>query len=739
MNSQPEIISVIRNNILFAEISDEALLQISEILSLVEVTQGTVIYNKGEVVDGLYLVQKGDVQIFAERDNEQYILSNASEPYLFGEFLLQGDSVRSTSAVSLVDTQLLFLSRDLFNSFLLRMPVEGAIIGSRIVNRLCWNQITLALRLCHLFVGLSDDIVRSLISKIDITTVPANTVLIPQNTVTNELYIVIDGLFQISRKNEEGEVNKLGVLGRGEVIGEVSVICETPRSSQVKATRDSTVAKLTRNSFEEILQKYPVEINQTFVKSVVSHLRRNAPNKAKPAETFALVILSPTLDVNGIRSLLVKELNHYGSSIALSSEDVDEAFSQIGAAQSEFNDSINTALLQWLSEQESAHRHIIYTVDNKASNWTLRCLRQADHIVFCADASDSSEIGDIEQLVIDEVFDKSIKKSLVLIHSVSTSVPTNTARWINHRQVNMHHHVKQGHQADFGKVARFLTGNAIGLVLGGGGARGFAHIGVMRAFKELNIPVDLIGGNSMGAVIAAQYAMQWDYQEMINRTQHLCLQGDQFTLPIMSIFSGERMTAGLHKMFDDICIEDLWINFFSISCNISRATVMTHDQGTLLTAVLNSNAPPGLFPPQVVDGDLLVDGALLNNVPVDVMARFNEGGTIIAVDVNAREDLLNNTDNAGGMSGWRLLLNKLNPMSEKIKTPSMIEILSRASIIGGLAQRKKLMKGIADLYIQPAVSQFSLVAYKEAEKIERAGYHSAKKELLQWLQDKKTD
>jgi len=189
-------------------------------------------------------------------------------------------------------------------------------------------------------------------------------------------------------------------------------------------------------------------------------------------------------------------------------------------------------------------------------------------------------------------------------------------------------------------------------------------------------------------------------------------------------------------MFSDSCIEDLWLHFFSVSCNISRAIVMTHDKGSLLSAVLNSNAPPGLFPPQVVDGDLLVDGALLNNVPVDVMAKINDGGTIIAVDVNAREDLLDNTDNTGGMSGWKLLINKISPNTKKVRSPNVIEILSRASIIGGLAQRKKLMDGVADLYIQPPVNDFSLMAYKDADKIEKVGYLHAKKVLQQWLENK---
>jgi NTE family protein/lysophospholipid hydrolase len=165
---------------------------------------------------------------------------------------------------------------------------------------------------------------------------------------------------------------------------------------------------------------------------------------------------------------------------------------------------------------------------------------------------------------------------------------------------------------------------------------------------------------------------------------------------------------------------------------------MTHNSGSLLTAVLNSNAPPGLFPPQVVNGDLLVDGALLNNVPVDVMAEMNEGGTIIAVDVNAREDLLNNADHSGGVSGWQLLLNKFNPMSDSNNnSPGLIEILTRASMIGGLAQRKKGMNGIAELYLQPPVNEFSVMAYKDAGKIEEVGYQYAMKELQEWLRNKK--
>ena len=209
MNIYPDIVSIIRKNILFLDLEDEILFQIAETLQLQEIAQESVIYKQGDVADGLYLVVSGEVLIFAERDNEEYILSHAPATYLFGEFILQGNSVRSTSAKALVDTRLLFLSRDSCRSFVSHFPEKGAMIGARIVNRLCWNQTTLALRLSHLFVGLDEDIVRALINQMELQSIPSNTLLIGQDTISHELWIIVDGQFQLNQitiKRKDGHL-----------------------------------------------------------------------------------------------------------------------------------------------------------------------------------------------------------------------------------------------------------------------------------------------------------------------------------------------------------------------------------------------------------------------------------------------------------------------------------------------------------------------------------------------------
>lgn len=730
--SHRQLIELIGQNILVAGSRPELLATIADGLRFVAADQGTLIFSQGQEANGLYLVMHGTVQIFSEHDNHRVIMSHSSKGHLFGEFLLCGNSMRSTSALALTDCNLLFWPVETFSKLLLQQPEDFTPITTRLVRRLGWNQTMLALRLSNLFIGLNEQIVRDLLNQLTIRSIPANTLLLKQYDPAEYMCIVINGQFQVSREDENHQSETINLIGRGETVGELGLISGGKRTATVTALRDSTVAYLNRNAFERLLKQHPVEINQTFIRSLISHLEKNTQVKTTSANTFALINLSPQLDAVEFTQYLLKGLQIHGFARVLTSAIIDQAFMRQGAAQCKFSSPDNASLVQWLSEQELVHEHIVYLADTQLNQWTRRCLRQADHVLFLADANDSPDVTAFETQLLVELNNNSVKKTLVLQHPKDTRTPAGTSGWLKPRQLDTHHHVRQNLQSDFDRLARFVTGKALGLVLGGGAARGFAHIGVFKALKEQGIAVDMVGGNSMGAILAAQFALQWNEKSMLENTRQLCMQGDRLTLPLVSLFSGKTMTTALAKLFGDTHIEDLWIPFFCVSCNISRATLMTHRQGTLLSALLSSNAPPGLFPPQVNNGDLLVDGALLNNLPVDVMRELNPAGNIIAVDVNEREDLLNNTDSLGGVSGWQLLWNRLNPLAPRINMPGMVQILTRAGMIGGLAQQKKMRDGLADLYLRPPVKHFPLTGYKRAQAISDAGYHYAREQLQKW-------
>jgi len=735
MYSQPslrnDIAALLAENILLAGSRSDLLEDIAAGVQSLSVNKKEVIFHQGEEASGLYFVVKGNVQIYSEQEQNRLILSHAAKNHLFGEFLLCGNSMRSTSAQALTDCDLLFWPIEDFSSLLAERPNDFLAITSRLVRRLNWNQTMLALRLSTLFIGLNEDIARELINSLTFKSIPANTLLLKQHDPAEDMCIVINGQFQVSQSTSDNQQEIIAHIGRGETVGEMGLICSSERTANVLALRDSTIAYLNRHAFERLLKQHPLEINQTFIRSVISHLGKNKPANTTNANTFALINLAPQLDAHEFCLSLSDFLQRLGLARILTSDIVDQAFMRSGAAQCQLSDLDNASLVQWLSEQELIYEHIIYLADPTLSQWSRRCLRQADHVLFLVAAEDDPTVSALEAETLNELNNRQIKKTLIIQHALSTSNPGGTSRWLAVRHCDSHYHVRR--RSDFGRLARFLTGNALGLVLGGGAARGFAHIGVMKALKEFDIAVDMVGGNSMGAILAAEYALHWDEEQMLEKTHQLCVKGDRLTLPIVSLFSGKTMTAALAELFGDLCIEDLWMPFFCVSCNISRATLMTHRQGTLLAALLSSNAPPGLFPPQVSNGDLLVDGALLNNLPVDVMRTFNPSGPIIAVDVNERVDLLDNSNTVGGVSGWQILWSRLNPFAPRIQLPSMAQILTRASMIGGLAQHKKMREGLADLYLQPPVNHFSLTNYNQAHAIAEAGYRYARDNLEAWM------
>ena len=219
---------------------------------------------------------------------------------------------------------------------------------------------------------------------------------------------------------------------------------------------------------------------------------------------------------------------------------------------------------------------------------------------------------------------------------------------------------------DLGRLARILAGCAIGVTLGGGGARGFAHIGVIRALEEARIPIDMICGVSMGAIIAGQYAMGWDWPTMIRSNKRLLADrrlNTDLALPLFSLSSGRRFRSALKTFFGEIEIEDLWLSYFCTSCNLSSSELVVHRRGRLWWSVNASNAIPGLLPPVLDGGQLLIDGGVLNNQPGDLLKEVC-GGPVIVSMVSPRKDLAMDESFTEMPSAWRFLRSRLNPFEK---------------------------------------------------------------------------
>jgi predicted acylesterase/phospholipase RssA len=330
----------------------------------------------------------------------------------------------------------------------------------------------------------------------------------------------------------------------------------------------------------------------------------------------------------------------------------------------------------------------------------------------------------------DECGDSS-NRALVFIHPEGTSRPSGSEQWLSMLPADEHYHVLQGRNSDIGRIARLLTGNAFNLVLSGGAACGLAHIGVIRALEECEVPIDSVSGTSMGAVIASQYAMGMGYADLIRNNRWLWVLSRPMkdrTLPLISFIRGRKFDHVAKMIFREIKIEDLWLPFFCISTNLTTAVAIIHRKGPLFKAVRATSSVPGLVPPVVQNNEILVDGGILNNMPVDIARRFFKG-KVIAVDVTDSKVL--SSSQSEFPSPWKVLWDRMIPSKNRDYVPNILDIIYRSAIVGS-RQKTEKAKLDADLTIELPLERFKFLEFESFDEIVEIGYQYGKKRIQEW-------
>jgi len=292
-------------------------------------------------------------------------------------------------------------------------------------------------------------------------------------------------------------------------------------------------------------------------------------------------------------------------------------------------------------------------------------------------------------------------------------------------------HIRPELDRDMARLARIESRSAVGLVLAGGGARGFAHLGVFKALQERGIEVDFVGGTSIGAVMAALVAADQPLGQttaITRRAFGINPTRDFNWLPLISLIGGRRLRRIVDQAMTDLFgfapdIEDLWKNCYCIATNYSQAREQVIGSGPLCEALLASTAIPGALPPAVVDGDLLCDGGTFNNFPVDVMRKVRGVGTVIGVDLNARKPRRMEFDTVPGT--WALLRDRLRPYKlRRYKLPSLAAYLMNVTILYSMS-RTRHAQGLTDMYFNPPLDRVGLLEWKRFDDIVQQGYAHA--------------
>lgn len=527
---------------------------------------------------------------------------------------------------------------------------------------------------------------------------PGGDVLFYEGESADAVYLIARGSLGAFRKRDD-EIQSIGEMFAGESVGELGVLTGRPRVATVRALRDSELLKLPGSHLETLANQFP----QALLGLARLALKRAGQGGARRYDsaprTIALLPQCAGVPIREFASQLLMRLSRFGRVRLLTSSDAHHS-------------------IAWCLEQEEDARFVLYLADETSGDWRERCRRQADAWLLVALADDTpGAFAEVLQAVPHP--DAPRPEHLVLLHRDKPRLGAGK-RWLKTRPRAQLHHVR--HEPDVGRLARLLCQQALGLVLSGGGARGFAHLGVIKALREANFEIDAVGGTSMGAVIGAGLAADWSTEEMIEVFRRAFYDTNplsDWTLPLISLVSGHKQSKLLQDSFGSRDIEDLILPYFCVSANLTHGNAVVHRSGPLWYWLRASTSIPGIVPPLMHRGEVYVDGGVINNFPVDVMRDLHHG-EIIAVDVGGDYRLRAEQDETELPPIWQLFSEWFGPK----RRPTLRQVLLRAGMVnsGSAAQQAR---ALSSLLLAPPLGDIDLLEWKAYYRAIDRGYQYA--------------
>ena len=547
------------------------------------------------------------------------------------------------------------------------------------------EHIIFLIRQSGTFADANDECVRSLAKVVSWMTVPGGSTLFSQGEPSTAMFITVNGLLGAYVRNGAGDVILVGRIGPGGLIGEMGCVAGEPRSATIHALRTSEVLKVSWEDIEPLARAHPALLF-SLCRTVIGRMRGLVEGKPPQTKLRTLCLLphGNNREIQTFTDDLIAELKKLGPTFLVTKATCQDY------------------LTDQLFALEASHDYIVYLADNTKTAWTRLCLQQADSVLILAQGADAPQ--PIEPFA--DVVSSAISTDLVLLWP-GTIIPGKTGPWLDTLRPRAHYHVRSAH--DVGRVARLLTGNGLGIVLSGGGARGLAHVGVRRAFAEHDIAIDAVVGTSIGALVGASVAMEWDHLTSRARAHQFSRKHPllELVLPRRSLLSGRNLRASLEEWYGDTEIEETPVRYACVSANLTTSGTNVHFRGKLKTWVLASTSLPGIFPPVLEKGSLHIDGGVVNNLPTDIIRSMGVG-FVVAVDVGQVSEQGVASDVPG--SGWML--------------PNIIEILMRVATMGSDA-RYISSRQQCEVLLNPNLLSVDLLDFRAYDRAMQIGYDCA--------------
>ncbi|PRY85986.1 cyclic nucleotide-binding and patatin-like phospholipase domain-containing protein [Mongoliibacter ruber] len=561
--------------------------------------------------------------------------------------------------------------------------------------------------LSNLFGEVEEAILREIFESGVVRQIDTGDYLFKQGEGQNELFIVLSGRLRAIQE-AEGKSVILGDIAEGEPVGEIALFTNEPRMASVMAVRKSSVLEINQNHYRNIVSKSP-DFAAALTRFVINRLRRNVLQQHVEAapKNIALIHLQPQDDLTDFLFDLKDQLQKDFLATKLHKQ----------------GDVPTERLFESLESHKGTN--LMYC-SGQDQEWTKHCLLYADLVLVVSDFDTDREIHEVEAahgLYQGHILNK--KTFLLLLHPEGSTKPSGTQAWLRERPVNLHLHIRRNHKKDLRRLSRMLTNKAVGLVLGGGGTKGYAHVGAVKALLNAGLEVDFVGGTSAGAIygLAMTYS-DFDFDKIDQICKQSAVQEDGVNDFFLNIFSNKAKTGTedfIQKLFGEQDLEDLWINSYCVSTNISNSEVRVHNKGKIREQVQASFALPGVFPPVVIDDQVYVDGGVSDNLPVDPMYRYPIKH-IIAISLNGSEP--EDVDSENFAKKWEKLKDSFGK-NKKYDSPVLTSVLVNSMTLNS-RQKEEITKSKVSLYFEMNLRAVSLLDDSKWEKVVKKGYEQTR-------------
>ena len=717
-------------------LSEETLHQFATSLEIVTLAPSEILFHEGDRDDALYLLWHGEVQLEKGPSLEKpLILGQVAPAEWVGELLQVLLGAKSTRTVrALEESDLLRFPKKLIQQTIEQVPSLGGYFVGITRQRLREKQVTRLLS--TVFATLDDACLKDLKQQSQWLQLRRGECLCRQGDPADSLYLVVNGRFNAVLSDEEGSERLLGTIATGEIIGELSVLTQEPRSVSVYALRDSALICYSQSAFQGLMDRHPKLLLKITQQLIERFKQRESGVNNSQSKIKNIVLLAHDRDtpLREFSESLARSLSAQGNVLYLNRDRLTQLLESPGIADVAPELPQGLFLQLWLEEQEKQHPFILFEADSIDSPWTQRCIRQADRIVWVARSSENPSLTSLEKQVKDgQNSATALEEILVLLHPDNGQLPKQTYRWLQPRELSMHHNVRWLCQEDIDRVGRFLTDRAVGLALGGGGARGFAHIGVLQALSEASTPIDFIGGTSIGGLVGAQYAMGWDLPTMVSKNKEIATKNNPFvayTIPIVSLMDTYKLDRMLQNLYGEVQIEDLWLNFFCVSTNISTGKKVVHRTGDLWKAIRATIAIPGFFVPFIDNGELLIDGGGFDNDPSLTMRELSPGPIVLSSITPSFVPKVNFTYEELP-SPWKIFWSWVNPWVKPVEIPNLADLLAMSMSINNVSIFEKSF-AIADLTLAPPLDNYALFKFTKIDEMISLAREYSLEKLKNW-------